>query len=222
MAAHNRLELAGKRFGRLVVTAFAGTGLLPNGDHKSKWSCVCDCGTEIVVFGSSLTTSNTTSCGCFRTEAQARRSTSHGMTGSRTYRIWQAMLNRCRNTNIPNFARYGGRGIRVCPEWEKFERFHADMGDAPPGMSIDRIDNNGNYEPGNCRWASRFTQARNKSTNRVIQFNGQSMCLKQWAERLGMDQASLAERIQRWGLERALTTPKGKRNVVPQSMQLHR
>ncbi len=222
MASHNRLELTGKRFGRLVVTAFAGTEASPCGDQKSKWSCICDCGTRLAVFGSSLTSSNTTSCGCYRTEAQALRSTLHGMTGSRTYRIWQAMLNRCRNPNTPNFARYGGRGIRVCPAWEKFERFHADMGEAPPGMSIDRIDNDGNYEPGNCRWATRFTQARNKSTNRVIQFNGQSMCLKQWAERLGMDQASLAERIQKWGLERALTTPKGKRNVVPQPMQLHR
>jgi hypothetical protein len=130
----------------------------------------------------------------------------------RTYRIWQAMLNRCRNPNIAQWKRWGGRGITVCEEWEVFDNFIKDMGSAPKNNSIDRIDNNGNYCKENCRWATKEQQARNTSANRIIEFQGEKKILKDWADYLNIDQASLRERLKKWPLERALTEP--KRGIV--------
>lgn len=138
------------------------------------------------------------------------RSTKHGKTGTRTYRIWQAMLNRCRNKNVINFENYGGRGIKVCVRWHTFNNFLKDMGEAPLDRSIERKNNNANYNPGNCRWATRTEQARNTRRNRKITFNGVTKCLTEWAKDLGMDQASLAERLSKWPLQQALTQPKRK------------
>jgi len=222
MAAHNRLDLLGKQFGRLTVIAFDRLHIPPSGGKKTKWICLCDCGTEVSVFGSALTQGNSTSCGCSAKRLTTKRNLTHGMSSTRTYRIWQAMLNRCRNPKMLMYQRYGGRGIRVCARWESFQAFYADMGACPPGMSIDRINNDADYEPGNCRWASRHIQTRNKSTNRVISHNGQEMCLTDWAKSLAMDQASLAERIERWGVVKALNTPKGKSNGITQSVSIHR
>lgn len=205
--AHNRLKLTGQRFGRLVVLAEAGDHQCPTG-AKSLWHCQCDCGAKCDVYGSSLTSGNTRSCGCLRLDLQSERSAKHRQAGTRTYRIWQAMLNRCRNENTPQYQDYGGRGIKVCPEWASFDAFFRDMGEAPYGHSIDRIDVNGNYEPENCRWATHREQCRNKRNNRLITFNGETKCLMDWAQQLGMDQASLAERLQKWPLEKAMTTPK--------------
>ena len=212
MTAHNRLKLEGRRFGRLVVLRFDKIHRFPSGLGKSRWMCKCNCGKEISVLGSSLTSGNTTSCGCANVDAIRERNFKHGKTGTRTYLVWQAMLNRCRNPNVTMFYRYGGRGISVCERWIDFENFLSDMGECPPRMSIERIDNDGNYEPQNCRWADRRTQARNTSSNRVIRFGGREMCLKAWADELQMDQASLSERIKRWGLDRALTQPKMREN----------
>lgn len=222
MASHNRLELVGDRFGRLTVMGFDGLHTPPSGGKKTKWICLCDCGSRVSVFGSSLTTGNTSSCGCASRESTAKRNQSHGMSRTRTYRIWQAMLNRCRNPNMAMYPRYGGRGIRVCSRWESFENFYADMGECPKGMSIDRINNDANYEPGNCRWANRRIQSRNKSSNRIISYGGRRLCLTDWAKSLSMDQASLAERIEKWGVARALTTPKGRSHGITKSMSIHR
>lgn len=180
--AHNRLDLVGKRFSRLVVVAEGKTKMHPSGSSHSSFVCECDCGSVVSVIGTSLTTGNTTSCGCFNLELLKARAT-HAMTGTRTYRIWQAMRNRCRNTNMAGWQNYGGRGIRVCERWSSFENFLSDMGESPPGHEIDRIDNNGIYEPNNCRWATREQQSRNKRSNRIISFNGQSKCMKDWARK---------------------------------------
>jgi hypothetical protein len=118
------------------------------------------------------------------------------------------MHSRCENKNVPNYSNYGGRGISVCQRWFDFENFLSDMGEAIGEVSIERRNNNGNYEPGNCYWADRFVQTRNKRNNRFITFDGVTKCLKDWATGLGMDQSSLAERLSKWPLETALTTPK--------------
>lgn len=222
MSAHNRLDLIGHRFGCLSVIGFSGLHTPPSGGAKTKWTCLCDCGRKVSVFGSSLTQGNSKSCGCIARRSTAERNKSHGMSKTKTYRIWQAMLNRCRNPRMAMYPRYGGRGIRVCDRWASFENFFSDMGECPVRMSIDRIDNDANYEPGNCRWADRRTQNRNKSNNRIVSHDGRKMCLTDWAESLSMDQSSLAERIQKWGVARAINTPKGKSNGLTKSVSIHR
>lgn len=207
--AYKRLDLSGQRFGKLLVLECSGTKTFACGDAKTVFKCLCDCGNTSYVLGSSLTRpKGTKSCGCDVRSAIAERSTTHGMTGTRVYRIWQAMLNRCRNANVKIYSKYGGRGISVCDRWSDFENFFADMGDPPDGYSIDRINNDGDYTPENCRWASGTDQARNKSTNRRITLNGETRLLVEWSETLGIDQASLRERLEKWPLEAALTTPR--------------
>lgn len=154
------IDLTGRRFERLVVLEPAG--------HRGKkrlWRCACDCGGEIVTMGENLRENRarrTRSCGCLHRD----RITKHGHMGrgaaSPTYRSWLSMIQRCTNPKVAGFDGYGGRGIRVCLRWRSFENFLADMGERPDGRSIDRIDNDGDYERGNCRWATRSEQQRNK------------------------------------------------------------
>lgn len=206
--AHNSLNLSGRRFSRLLVLEKSITRICRNGDKKSRWVCQCDCGETLVVDGSSLTTGNTTSCGCLAKEKTSERSTSHGQSKTRTYRIWRSMHTRCENKKCLSYADYGGRGIKVCERWGSFENFLKDMGEAVGGASIERKNNDGNYEPSNCHWADRYTQSRNKRNNRMLTLDGVTKCMKDWANSLGMNQSSLAERLDKWPLELALTTPK--------------
>jgi hypothetical protein len=207
---HNKLNLVGERFNRLLVESFGPAKTYPCGTSHTTFICQCDCGAKVTVLGISLKSGNTKSCGCLAIESLVKRSKRHGMTGSRTYRIWQAMLNRCRNKNLYQFKDWGGRGISVCERWLKYENFLNDMGEAAPGSSIDRIDNDGNYEPKNCRWATVQQQNRNKKSNRNLTFNGKTKCLKDWADDIGIDQTSLSERLEKWDLQRALTQPRSR------------
>ena len=152
------VEMTGRRFGRLVVLRRD-----LNLGHVAAWLCACDCGVMTTVAGTQLRKANgTRSCGCFNRGRPPR----HGMTGSRTWNSWRAMSVRCSDPRHPAWSRYGGRGIRVCAAWQGpggFDRFLADMGTRPAGMTLDRIDNDGNYEPGNCRWATAKQQRANQS-----------------------------------------------------------
>ena len=152
-------DLIGKRFGRLAVTEVSDK----KDGGKLMWVCRCDCGETVTVRGSHLKQSKTESCGFLRAEKFMARIRTHGMSKTRPYRIWRDMINRCHYEAYPERHLYGGRGISVCERWRgSFESFIADMGAPGPGLSIDRVDVNGNYEPGNCRWATPKEQAQNR------------------------------------------------------------
>lgn len=153
------VDLLGIRFGRLVVLERAAN----NSQGQARWRCACDCGGEIVTNRASLQRGRTKSCGCLSRETTGDRSRTHGMRASREYESWAAMLARCTNPRNPNWPSYGGRGISVCDRWRSFDEFLADMGPRPEGMTLDRFpDTNGNYEPTNCRWATRSMQNSNR------------------------------------------------------------
>jgi hypothetical protein len=173
-----------------------------------RWYCVCDCGNEGLKEGSKLTRGDTKSCGCLAREMLPTMNLKHGQLGSYTYRSWVSMRARCNNPKDPSYARYGGRGIRVCSRWNDFSAFLADMGERPHGSSIDRIDNNGDYCPENCRWSTNIEQQNNKRTNRVVEFGGERLTISQWARKLGMSKLTLIARLNDgWTPERAITEP---------------
>ncbi len=147
------LGFGGQRFNRLLVL-----DCNPHADKSRKWRCLCDCGRETVALADNIMRGLTKGCGCRVKQGNFV----HGMYGTREYRSWNMLVQRCTNPANDRWAQYGGRGIQVCQRWlEGFANFYADMGSRPPGTSIDRIDVDGNYEPGNCRWADAKTQARN-------------------------------------------------------------
>ncbi len=200
--AHNGCELVGQTYYRLTVVSRAENSKR----GQRRWLCKCECGNDVTVLGTQLRNGHTKSCGCLSRD----RVTKHGLCKSSEYIIWQQMKERCYNVKKESHKRYGARGITVCDRWrESFENFLADMGPRPAGMSLDRIDNNGNYEPGNCRWADNETQYRNRRQTVWIEFNGEKLCQKDWAKRYNIDEATLAQRIARgWPLEKAFTEPK--------------
>lgn len=198
-------NLTGKRFGRLAVVSFSRRE-----GRKNFWNCRCRCGADRVVRGDHLTTGATSSCGCYLRENRGTFNFRHGLIKQPTYRSWAGMLARCENPNNPRYADWGGRGITVCPRWHSFTLFLADMGIRPsPRHSIDRINNEGNYESGNCRWATQKTQNRNRRNNRHVTIAGQTRTLAEWCEHFGISQHNVKARVRGcgWSLERALTTP---------------
>lgn len=137
----------------------------------------------------------------------------HGLTGSPTYRSWRGSRYRCENPLHPHYSRYGGRGIRVCDRWSNsFEDFLADMGLRPPGTSLDRIDNNGHYEPMNCRWATRQQQSSNRRNTHFVEFDGRRQSIGEWSREVGICVRVLANRLNMygWSAHQALTTPVGR------------
>ncbi len=191
---------AGDRFGRLVVTARAEDYVAPGTrSRQPRWTCRCDCGREKVVRSCNLLAGQTLSCGCRNREARAERNHKHGQSArggvTRAYKIWCGMIDRCTNPNAEFFPRYGGRGIAVCERWRDFRSFFADMGKPLDGQSIERINLNGHYEPGNCRWATAAEQARNTSRTRLITRNGVTKCLKDWCADLGLNYSATLRRV---------------------------
>lgn len=156
------IDMTGRVYGRLTVICRAETS-----DRYIQWTCHCECGNTVNVRGANLRSGNSESCGCLGSEKREARKVKHGLTETPEYRIWRAMKTRCTNPNSKDYINYGARGIRVCQEWmDSFDAFYRHIGPRPEGMTIDRIDNDGNYEPGNVRWADRSTQNRNKRTGR--------------------------------------------------------
>ncbi len=204
------IDLAGKRFGRLLVEGFHDVARLSTGETKRRWCCLCDCGNKTVVYGSGLTSGNTRSCGCLSREVSRTLHRKHGHSGSREYEIWCGAKKRCYNAKAQMYAYYGGRGIRMCDEWrDDFEAFLRDMGSCPEGMSLDRKDVNGHYEPGNCRWATGVEQANNSRFNRWITYRGERLTIAEATRKYSIHSApTVLDRLRRgWSVERALLEP---------------
>ena len=203
-----RDDLSGQRFGRLIALSEAERSPL----GRTQWLCRCDCGNVKVVASRHLKNGATKSCGCWHDEAASINATKHGRYGTRTYTAWSGMLQRCTNPSNRFYSDYGGRGIKVCERWRTFANFLADMGEVPEGMSIDRIDPNGDYEPSNCRWATAQEQARNRRSNRAVTFNGETKTLAEWAEKLGIGYGTLHSRLNYygWDTEKAFTQKAGR------------
>jgi len=197
--AKRRLHPEGYDFGRLtcIRQVEMPESVVNTGGHRY-YLCQCSCGNEVVVRLDGLLSGDTKSCGCLHSELSAERNrlmkTTHGMSDTREYNIWTSMIDRCTNEKGPNYGNYGGRGIKVCDRWlNSFENFYTDMGDKPTGMSIDRIDNDGDYAPDNCRWATAKEQNRNRRDNRLIE--GKSMV--DWCEENNLNYQAVRHRLYR-------------------------
>ena len=192
----------GLRFGRLTVVRRDGTM-----GKSAMWQCECDCGNQKRVSGANLVSGDVQSCGCLAASGE-NRFRKHGMSRTRVYSIWRAMKNRCYLKSDPSYHAYGGRGITVCDRWrDSFENFYADMGDPPSeAHTIDRRENDGNYERDNCRWATNVEQANNRSSNLVLEISGEKATLAEWSRRSGIPSTTIRERLMRgWTPERLLT-----------------
>lgn len=204
-----RIDLTGKRFGKLTVISFnsmRGT--------RSYWNCVCDCGNEKAVGSDHLKNGDIVSCGCVQKSTLPPVNKKHGMSNTRLYTIWALMKSRCYNPSRKEYPRYGGRGIKVCDEWMEFDsfmRWAVDNGYSED-LTLDRVNNDGDYTPSNCRWASRKVQSFNRSTNRYITHNGQTKTITQWAADNNIPYYILKKRIDvlNWDFERAISEPPKK------------
>lgn len=171
----------------------------------------CTCGTVKPVRKRHVLSGKIQSCGCLHKEltsvAAKTRNTKHGKFGTPIYAIWTGMIGRCHNPNSQAYADYGARGIKVCDAWRKFEAFYADMGDAPPGLTLDREKNDLGYSKANCRWVTMKDQQNNKRNNVVLEYRGERHTVTQWAEHLGLDRMKIYGQLRAgWTAERALTT----------------
>lgn len=182
------IDLTGRRFGRLTVLAYRGVHVTPCGTSRRLWECKCDCGTIKTIQEISLKNGSTKSCGCWKYSKIREHNTKHGGVHDRLYGIWKNMKHRCNNPNDSHYSTYGGKGIQVCEEWNDYKCFKewaykhgydesAEFGEC----TLDRIDNDGNYEPSNCRFANRMTQANNTSKNHIVELNGHRMTIAEFA-----------------------------------------
>jgi hypothetical protein len=209
--AREVIDMTEKVCGRLTVIERAEVGM----DHNARWRCLCECGKSVTISGSNLRRGTTRSCGCLQRQLAAvaiaeRRTATHGMKGTPTYKSWVNAKQRCGNPRYHKFESHGGRGISMCDKWSKsFEAFLEDMGVRPSGTSLDRYPNNdGNYEPGNCRWATPVEQSSNTRTNVLVEHDGRSQTVAAWAREFGLARGTLGNRLKSgWSIERALQEP---------------
>lgn len=213
------IDLTGQKFGRLTVVERHPE----NKKTNAQWHCICDCGNVVIVASQHLRRGESKSCGCLHDEQAFRnlkpQPPKHGMCRTSLYKRWQSIKDRCLNSNNPMYHHYGGRGITVCEEWrQNFDAFRewAMANGYRDDLTIDRIDNNGNYEPANCRWITNFEQQSNRRNNHNIQFNGETHTLTEWARITGITPQNIKRRLKNgWSLEKTLTTPAKKYRLTP-------
>jgi len=203
------IDVVGQRYGRYLVIAKSDKRTKAN---KQVVLCKCDCGTEREVVVNNLRSGTSTSCGCWKDEKTGARRKIHGYSKNSMYHRYRSMIRRCYDPLHKEFHNYGGRGIKVCDRWlESIENYMEDMGKAPFYMaSIDRIDNNGDYLKENCHWATKKEQTINRRTTKMIEYNGESLCLSDWSRKLGFEKQFVQKRLKRgWTVEEAIKNPKG-------------
>jgi hypothetical protein len=212
-----KLIPVGTRFARLVVLRRGVVRIRPNGSKLFSSDCLCDCGKEVTVLNTYLFQGATKSCGCLQSEWQKTGKIQHGCTGTRTHRIWCAMRERCYDPKRASYPYYGAIGVTVCDRWKNsFEEFLKDMGECPPRLEIDRWPNKtGNYEPGNCRWATRKQQVRNTKRNIILTVNGITGCLVELCEKFNVPYKRTRFRLlNKWPLDKAFFEPQRKNQFV--------
>ena len=203
------IDLSNQRFGRLVVKEKT----YKNG--VMYWKCKCDCGNYSDVLPQHLKRGFIKSCGCLRKDVSKNLNRTHGMSKERIYKEWKDIKERCNNEKNTAYSNYGGRNIKVCDEWMKFEPFYewAMSNGYRDNLTIDRIDNDGNYEPDNCRWVNNTVQANNKRTNIFIEYKNERKTIAEWAREKNISYQTLYNRVQnlKWSIEDALNIPIGQR-----------
>ena len=222
----------GDKYARLTVIKETESIKSPNGNIRM-FLCKCECGNKKRIRIQRLVHGYSKSCGCLQKEVATKNATTHGKKKHPLYSKWCGMKKRCFNTNDAHYKDYGGRGITVCERWMKFENYYKDMHVSylehkknNSYTSIDRINNDGNYEPSNCRWATYKVQTRNKRSNIIVEFNGEKKTIPEWAEEMDMRYMTLYQRFYKgWATERALTTKlitkhKRKKNKLNQEMDI--
>lgn len=200
-----RLNLTDQKFHRLTVVSFSHI----NKSGESYWHCLCECGTIRIIRGIDIKRGHTKSCGCLFKEVMKVVKTTHGMRFTPTYSIWCGIIKRCENPKCESYPQYGGRGIKVCERWRNsFSNFLSDMGERPEDTSIERTDNNGNYKPSNCKWATMKEQGNNKRNNHKITIGSHTHTIAEWSRIVGITAKRIYGRIYRgWTPTKAIMTP---------------
>lgn len=203
-------DLSGMRFGEWSVISFVRF----DKSRISMWKCRCACGVERIVNGRNLKNGSSKSCGCLQRKIVSKTSYKHGQSRSLLYQVWGNMIQRCTNENTPGYKDYGGKGVSVCAEWLKDSNSFlkwARMNGYEKGLTLDRKNNDGDYEPSNCRWVTQKEQSYNKSNNRILTFRGKSKTLTEWCSELGLKPTTVSARLKRGRtVEESLTLPIGK------------
>jgi hypothetical protein len=208
-----RIKMVGRKFGKLLVLEE-----VEKRNNKRAFLCRCDCEKEYVVMGDNLRSGNSTQCMSCSSKIKGGNHRTHGMTGTKVFKAWMGMRERCRNPNHKQYKSYGGRGITICDQWyNNFESFLADVGEPPTERhQIDRRDNGKGYEPGNCRWVTGKTQQNNKRNNVIIEYGGKKLTIAEWSEELGIKASTLYMRVQAgWSSEDVVCRPLKSKMVNP-------
>lgn len=200
-------DITNKKFNRLTALE----RVYCNRQKKMAWNCLCECGNYIVATYHQLNSNNTKSCGCLNNEKVLERNTTHNESKTRLYSIWVGMRQRCNNPNKKSYNDYGGRGIRVCSDWDDYINFKnwAMSNGYSDVLTIERIDPNGNYEPNNCTWISKSEQAKNRTNCNFLTFDGKTQTVSDWARELNISRSTINNRLRKgWTIDKVLSNGK--------------